>query len=466
MAILSKVTAMQRTLYDKIWDAHVIREFQGEDLLFIDRHLIHEVTSPQAFNELKTKDIRVLSPERTVATTDHNVPTVDPDKIIADPLAREQVAVLRENCLMHGIPLYDLTHEHQGIIHVIAPELGYVQPGMTVVCGDSHTSTHGAFGALAFGIGTTEIEKILATQALHQKKAKNMLVTLTGSLPPNTTAKDIVLALIGQIGVDGGAGYVIEYQGDVIRELSMESRMTLCNMTIEAGARCGIIAPDEKTIQYLRGLPRSPDGKLWHEAMEFWRSLVTDEGAAFDKQVVFSVDHLKPQVTWGTNPSQVTDIDGKIPDDVASLTDSDRSALAYMQLKAGQSVRSIAVDIVFIGSCTNSRIEDLRDAAAIIQGRRCSPSVRAIVVPGSKQVARQADDEGIKRLFLDAGFEWRGPGCSMCVGINGDTALPGQRVASTSNRNFKDRQGANSMTHLVSPRVAAATAICGTVSDR
>ncbi len=455
-----------RTLYEKIWDEHLVAAPEGESaILYIDLHLVHEVTSPQAFDGLRLSGRRVRRPDRTLATADHNVPT-DPLSVpVSDPISRRQLEALEENCEEFGITVFPRGHENQGIVHVIGPELGVTQPGMTIVCGDSHTSTHGAFAALAFGIGTSEVEHVLATQTLPQQRAKTMAVVVNGATPAGVTAKDIVLAIVGTLGTGGGAGYVVEYRGDAIRDLSMEGRMTLCNMSIEAGARAGLVAVDETTIDYLRGRPGVPTGDDFETAAARWRHYVSDEDATFDKTVTLNASDLVPFITWGTNPAQVVALDGVVPDpasfsdpDVASTT---QRSLTYMGLTAGTPIKEIPVDVVFIGSCTNSRIEDLRVAAAVARGHHVAPSVRALVVPGSHRVKRQAEEEGLDQVFLAAGFEWREPGCSMCLGMNPDQLTPGQRSASTSNRNFEGRQGRGGRTHLVSPAVAAATAILG-----
>jgi 3-isopropylmalate/(R)-2-methylmalate dehydratase large subunit len=455
-----------QTLFEKIWDRHVVTEGAGEPtLIYIDLHLVHEVTSPQAFDGLRIDNRRVRRPDRTLATADHNVPTDPPGTPIADPISKKQLEALSSNCDEFGITLFPMGHENQGIVHVIGPELGVSQPGMTIVCGDSHTSTHGALGALAFGIGTSEVEHVLATQTLPQQKPKTMSVTVTGPVPLGVTAKDIALSVINRLGTGGGAGYVVEYRGRAISDLSMEGRMTLCNMSIEAGARAGIVAVDEKTIDYLRGRAGVPSGEAFEATASDWRALVSDDGASFDANVEIDGTQLSPAITWGTNPSQVVAIDGVIPDPEEFADSAERNAaeraLEYMGLTAGTPVTAIPVDVVFIGSCTNSRIEDLRAAAAVIQGRTVAANVRALVVPGSHRVKTQAESEGLDQLFTTAGFEWREPGCSMCLGMNPDQLTPGQRSASTSNRNFEGRQGRGGRTHLVSPAVAAATAIAG-----
>ena len=455
-----------RTLYDKLFDEHVVATPPGEPtLLYIDLHLVHEVTSPQAFDGLRLNGRRVRRPDRTLATADHNVPTDPPAVPVADPVSRRQLEVLEENCAEFGVTLFPRGDANQGIVHVIGPELGVSQPGMTIVCGDSHTSTHGALGALAFGIGTSEVEHVLATQTLPQQRARTMAVTLEGRLAPGVSAKDLVLAIIERLGTGGGAGHVIEYRGEAIRALSMEGRMTVCNMSIEAGARAGLIAVDETTIEYLRGRPGVPEGPPFDEAAARWRTYVSDDDAAFDAEVVIDAAALSPRVTWGTNPAQVVALDGVVPSPEDAGSDEERDAveraLAYMGLTPGTPLREVGVDVVFIGSCTNSRLEDLRAAAAVVAGRSVAAGVRALVVPGSHRVKAAAEAEGLDRVFAAAGFEWREPGCSMCLGMNPDQLKPGQRCASTSNRNFEGRQGRGGRTHLVSPAVAAATAIAG-----
>ena len=455
-----------KTLVDKIWDAHVVHSTEGEpDLLFIDLHLVHEVTSPQAFDGLRLAGRPVRRPDLTVATADHNVPTQHIDRPVADPVSARQLQVLSANCAEFGITCYPMGDPNQGIVHVIGPEQGLTQPGMTIVCGDSHTSTHGAFGALAFGIGTSEVEHVLATQTLPQQRPATMSVVVDGHLPAGVTAKDVALAIIGRIGTGGGMGHVVEYRGPAIRSLSMEGRMTLCNMSIEGGARAGLVAPDDTTFAYVDGRPHAPAGKLWEQALESWRSLVTDEGARFDKEVRFDGGSLVPHVTWGTNPAQVARIDGAVPDPDGFAEPEEREAaaraLAYMGLSAGTPLRDVAVDTVFVGSCTNSRIEDLRAAADVLRGRRVRSGLRALVVPGSHRVKAQAEAEGLDAVFVAAGFDWREPGCSMCLAMNPDKLAPGERCASTSNRNFEGRQGRGGRTHLVSPAVAAATAVVG-----
>jgi 3-isopropylmalate/(R)-2-methylmalate dehydratase large subunit len=433
--------------------------------VFIDLHLIHEVTSPQAFDGLRLAGRGVHRPDLTIATADHNVPTVDIDKPVADPISAKQLAVLNANCAEFGITCYPMGDANQGIVHIIGPEQGLTQPGMTIVCGDSHTSTHGAFGALAFGIGTSEVEHVLATQTLPQIRPKSMAVTVEGDLPPGVTGKDLVLAIIGKIGTGGGSGHIIEYRGSAIESLSMEGRMTVCNMSIEAGARAGMIAPDETTFAYLAGRDHAPKGADWDEAMAQWLTLRTDEGATFDKEVVLDAASLVPYVTWGTNPAQVTRIDGSVPEPSSFADDAEQEAalraLEYMGLEGGTPMRDVAVDTVFIGSCTNGRIEDLRAAADVLRGRSIHAGMRAMVVPGSHRVKAQAESEGLDEVFVASGFEWREPGCSMCLAMNPDKLAPGERAASTSNRNFEGRQGRGGRTHLVSPAVAAATAIAG-----
>jgi 3-isopropylmalate/(R)-2-methylmalate dehydratase large subunit len=453
------------TLPAKVWERHLVRSTPAEpDLLYIDLHLVHEVTSPQAFDGLRLAGRRVRRPELTVATEDHNVPTEHIDQPIADPVSARQVEVLRENAAAFGITLYPMGDPGQGIVHVIGPEQGRTLPGMTIVCGDSHTATHGAFGALAFGIGTSEVEHVLATQTLPQSRPRWMAVNVDGDLPPGVTAKDVILAVIGEIGTGGGIGHVIEYRGSTIRRLSMEGRMTVCNMSIEAGARAGLVAPDETTFAYLEGRDHAPRGAAWEEAVAEWRTLRSDDDAAWDRQVHIDATALRPQVTWGTNPGQVTSIDGAVPspDDFADPTtrESVLRALDYMGLAAGTAMRDIPVDTVFIGSCTNSRIEDLRAAAAVLDGRHVTAR-RVMVVPGSHSVKTQAEAEGLDRVFRAAGADWREPGCSMCLAMNPDKLQPGERAASTSNRNFEGRQGRGGRTHLVSPAVAAATAVAG-----
>ncbi len=460
-----------KTLYDKLWDEHVVRvDEHGTALLYVDRQLVHEVTSPQAFEGLRLGGRKPWSVSANLAVPDHNVPTTDRHLGIADPVSRIQVETLEANCAEFGITLFAMGDVRQGIVHVVGPESGFTQPGMTIVCGDSHTSTHGAFGALAFGVGTSEVEHVLATQCLIQKKAKSMLVSVDGDVGPGVTAKDIVLAIIGEIGTAGGTGHVVEFGGEAIRALSMEGRMTVCNMTIEAGARAGLIAVDEKTVEYLRGRPFAPTGELFEQAADFWRTLHSDDGAEFDRVVRLDAASIRPQVTWGTSPEMVLPVDGNLPDpdeipDPVKAT-SIRHALHYMGLAPGTAITDIRPDKVFIGSCTNSRIEDLRAAAAVVKGRRVDSGIKlAMVVPGSGLVKEQAESEGLDRIFLEAGFEWREPGCSMCLAMNADKLEPGERCASTSNRNFEGRQGQGGRTHLVSPEMAAAAAVTGHFVD-
>jgi 3-isopropylmalate/(R)-2-methylmalate dehydratase large subunit len=460
---------MAKTLSEKVWDRHLVRTAEGEpDLLYIDLHLIHEVTSPQAFDGLRLAGRKVRRPDLTIATEDHNVPTDSLVQPVADPISRTQLETLRRNAAEFGVRLHPMGDPGQGIVHVIGPEQGLTQPGMTVVCGDSHTATHGAFGALAFGIGTSEVEHVLATQTLPQIRPTTMAITVDGELADDVTAKDLILAIIGRIGTGGGIGSVIEYRGSVFRALSMEGRMTVCNMSIEAGAKAGMIAPDETTFAYLEGRPHAPKGKAWEQALDDWRSLVTDADATFDKEVVLDGASIRPNVSWGTNPAQVTSIDDVVPDPASFADPAERDAAAraleYMGITAGTPMRDIAVDTVFIGSCTNSRIEDLRAAAKVAEGRHVKQGMRALVVPGSFKVKDQAEAEGLDKIFTAAGFEWREPGCSMCLAMNPDKLAPGERAASTSNRNFEGRQGPGGRTHLVSPAVAAATAIAGTLA--
>ncbi len=457
---------MPKTLSEKLWERHVVHSAPGEpDLLYIDLHLVHEVTSPQAFDGLRMHGRTVRRPDLTIATADHNVPTININQPIADPISAKQVSALTRNCEEFGIKLYPMGHRRQGIVHVIGPELGLTQPGMTIVCGDSHTSTHGAFGALAWGIGTSEVEHVLATQTVPAMRPKTMSIEVNGELAPGVTAKDVILAIIGKIGTGGGIGHTIEYRGSTIQSLSMEGRMTICNMSIEAGARAGMVAPDDTTFAYVEGRPHAPKGADWERALDDWRSLPSEEGAVFDTVVELDGAAIRPHVSWGTNPSQVIPIDGVVPDpesmDDPKARETAARALEYMDLTAGTPVREIPVDVVFIGSCTNSRIEDLRLAASVIDGRKVAPKVQGIVVPGSMQVKAQAEAEGLDRIFTNAGFEWRAAGCSMCLGMNPDQLVAGQRCASTSNRNFEGRQGKGGRTHLVSPAVAAATAVAG-----
>ena len=460
---------MARTMAEKVWEEHVVRRADGEpDLLYIDLHLVHEVTSPQAFEGLRLAGRSVRRPDLTIATEDHNVPTQNLLAPIADPVSRKQVETLRKNCSDFGVRLYPMGDIDQGIVHVVGPQLGLTQPGMTVVCGDSHTSTHGAFGALAFGIGTSQVEHVLATQTLPLEPFKTMAVTINGTLDPGVTAKDIILAVIAKIGTGGGQGHVIEYRGQAIEELSMEARMTVCNMSIEAGARAGMIAPDQTTFDYVEGRTHAPQGADFDAAVEYWKSLRTDEDAEFDTEVVLEADEISPFVTWGTNPGQGVPLDSSVPDPASYEDPAARAAaekaLAYMDLEAGTPMREVEVDTVFLGSCTNGRIEDLRAAAEIIKGHRVADGVRMLVVPGSMRVKEQANEEGLGKIFEEAGAEWREAGCSMCLGMNPDQLEPGERSASTSNRNFEGRQGRGGRTHLVSPLVAAATAVRGTLS--
>ncbi|MFC7672193.1 3-isopropylmalate dehydratase large subunit [Mycolicibacterium sp. GCM10028919] len=464
-----------RTMAEKVWADHVVTTGGGEgaarepDLIYIDLHLVHEVTSPQAFDGLRLAGRPVRRPDLTIATEDHNVPTIDIDKPIADPVSRTQVDTLRRNCEEFGIRLHPMGDVEQGIVHIIGPQLGLTQPGMTVVCGDSHTSTHGAFGALAMGIGTSEVEHVLATQTLPLRPFKTMAVNVDGELPPGVSAKDVILAVIAKIGTGGGQGHVIEYRGSAIESLSMEGRMTICNMSIEAGARAGMVAPDETTFEFLRGRPHAPTGADWDAAVEAWRQLRTDEGAEFDTEVYIDAASLSPFVTWGTNPGQGVPLADAVPDPELMFDEGERQnaekALAYMDLRAGMPMREVAVDTVFVGSCTNGRIEDLRVVAEVLEGRKVADGVRMLVVPGSMRVRAQAESEGLGEVFTAAGAEWRQAGCSMCLGMNPDQLEPGQRCASTSNRNFEGRQGKGGRTHLVSPAVAAATAVRGTLSS-
>ncbi|SDI84383.1 3-isopropylmalate dehydratase, large subunit [Actinokineospora alba] len=461
---------MAKTLAEKVWDQHVVRRGDGAepDLLYIDLHLIHEVTSPQAFDGLRLAGRPVRRPDLTIATEDHNVPTIGIDLPIADPVSRTQVETLRRNCAEFGVRLHPMGDVEQGIVHVVGPQLGLTQPGMTVVCGDSHTSTHGAFGALAFGIGTSEVEHVMATQTLPLRPFKTMAITVNGELRHGVTAKDVILAVIAQIGTGGGQGYVLEYRGSAIETLSMEARMTVCNMSIEAGARAGMIAPDDTTFEYLKGRPHAPQGEDWDAAVAAWRELRTDDDAVFDEEIVIDADSLAPFVTWGTNPGQGLPLTASVPNPADIADENERvaaeKALTYMDLIPGTPLRDIHVDTVFLGSCTNGRIEDLRAAADIIRGHHVAENVRMLVVPGSMRVRAQAESEGLDKVFLDAGAEWRQAGCSMCLGMNPDQLAPGERSASTSNRNFEGRQGKGGRTHLVSPLVAAATAVRGTLS--
>jgi 3-isopropylmalate/(R)-2-methylmalate dehydratase large subunit len=459
-----------RTLFDKIWDSHLVdRQADGTCLLYIDRHLVHEVTSPQAFEGLRLAGRGVRRPDLTLAVADHNVPTNDRSRGIDDEESRIQVETLTSNCAEFDVPLFAMDDIRQGIVHIIGPEQGFTLPGMTIVCGDSHTATHGAFGALAFGIGTSEVEHVLATQTLVQKPAKNMRVTVDGALPLGVTAKDLILAIIGKIGTAGGTGHVIEYAGAAIGELSMEGRMTVCNMSIEGGARAGLIAPDEKTFDYVKGRPMAPKAGRFEQAVAYWRTLPSDQGARYDKEVVLDTSEIEPQVTWGTSPEDVAPVSGRVPSLDQAPDEAKRQAMArsldYMGLEPGMAIRDIKVDKVFIGSCTNSRIEDLREAAAVAQGHSVAEGVHAMIVPGSGLIKEQAEAEGLDRIFLAAGFDWREPGCSMCLAMNADRLKPGERCASTSNRNFEGRQGRGGRTHLMSPAMAAAAAVRGHIAD-
>ena len=459
-----------KTLFDKIWDTHLIqRDDDGSCLIYIDRHLVHEVTSPQAFEGLRQANRDVANPERTLAVADHNIPTSDRSEGITDEESRIQIEALEKNAKDFGVPYFAMDDIRQGIVHVIGPEQGFTQPGMTIVCGDSHTATHGAFGALAFGIGTSEVEHVLATQTLIQQPAKNMRITVDGSLRTGVAAKDVILAIIGQIGTAGGTGHVIEYAGEVIRSLSMEGRMTICNMSIEAGARAGMIAPDETTFAYLKGKPMAPSGDMWDKAVAWWSLLTSDEGARYDREVVIKAEDIIPTVTWGTSPEDTAPITGYVPDP-AKEKDSARQAkiersLSYMGLTGGMKIEDISIDTVFIGSCTNSRIEDLRAAADVAKGRKVAANVRAMIVPGSGLVKQQAEEEGLADIFIAAGFDWREAGCSMCLAMNADRLSEGERCASTSNRNFEGRQGRGGRTHLVSPEMAVAAAVSGRLTD-
>ena len=459
-----------KTLYDKIWESHIVHEEAGKPpLIYIDLHLIHEVTTPQAFDGLRLANRKVRRPDLTFGTLDHAIPTINRHLPFNDPVAAQQVATLRKNCKEFGIKLYDLGTIEQGIIHVFGPEQGLTQPGMTIVCGDSHTATHGAFGALAFGIGTSEVEHVLATQCLQQNKSKNFLINVDGKLPFGVTAKDVILSIINEIGTDGATGYVIEYAGDTIRNLSMEGRMTVCNMSIEAGARAGLIAPDEKTFAYLKDKPYAPQNGQWNEAVEYWRSLPSGEGASFDKSIEINAENLEPFVTWGTSPGMSVKISDSVPDLSKAGDETERKsyerALQYMNLAPSQKIEEITIDRAFIGSCTNSRIEDLREAARVAKGYKVNGKVQAMIVPGSMQIKKQAEEEGLAKIFVEAGFEWRDAGCSMCLAMNEDVLLEGERCASTSNRNFEGRQGRGGRTHLVSPMMAAAAAIAGHFID-
>ena len=461
---------MSKTLYDKIWEDHMVhQQGDGTELLYVDRHLIHEVTSPQAFEGLRINKRKVRRPDLTLAVADHNVPTSDRSKGIADEESRIQVETLRNNCKEFSVELFDMNDKRQGIVHIIGPEQGFTQPGTVIVCGDSHTATHGAFGALAFGIGTSEVEHVLSTQTLIQKKSKNLRINVNGKLPIGVTAKDVILKIIGTIGTAGGTGYVIEFSGEVIRNLSMEERMTICNMTIEAGARAGLIAPDQKTFDYLKGKPKSPRGDNWDKALAFWKSLNSDKDAKFDKEININASDIEPLVTWGTSPQDVAAITSNVPDPEKEKNDERKVAmyrsLEYMGLKPNFKITDIKIDIVFIGSCTNGRIEDLRNAAKIVKGKKVAKTVNAMVVPGSGLVKDQAEKEGLDKVFIEAGFDWREPGCSMCLAMNADKLNPKERCASTSNRNFEGRQGRGGRTHLVSPAMAAAAAIDGCLTD-
>jgi len=461
---------MSKTLYDKIWENHLVNEQEdGTCLIYVDRHLVHEVTSPQAFEGLRLNNRKVRRPELTLAVPDHNVPTTDRSKGIDDEQSRIQVETLRNNCKEFGIKLFDVNDKRQGIVHIIGPEQGFTQPGTVIVCGDSHTATHGAFGALAFGIGTSEVEHVLATQTLIQKKSKNLRINVIGSLPKGVTAKDVILKIIGTIGTAGGTGYVIEFAGEVIRGLSMEERMTVCNMTIEAGARAGLIAPDEKTFEYLKGKKMSPKGETWNKAINFMKSLYSDDGCKFDKEISIDGSEIEPLVTWGTSPQDVSPITGVVPDPEKEKNADRKMAmkrsLEYMGLEANTKISEIKIDKIFIGSCTNGRIEDLRVAAELLKGKKVAGNVSAMVVPGSGLVKAQAEEEGLDKIFINAGFEWREPGCSMCLGMNPDQLKPKERCASTSNRNFEGRQGRGGRTHLVSPGMAIAAAVTGRLTD-
>jgi len=463
-------TLAPRTLFDKIWDSHVVdRQDDGTCLIYIDRHLVHEVTSPQAFEGLRLAGRKVRHPEATLAVPDHNVPTSDRSKGIEDEESRIQVETLEKNCADFGVPIFAMNDLRQGIVHIIGPEQGFTLPGMTIVCGDSHTATHGAFGSLAFGIGTSEVEHVLATQTLIQSPAKNLRITVDGALPLGVTAKDLILAIIGKIGTAGGTGHVIEYAGQAIRDLSMEGRMTICNMSIEGGARAGIIAPDETTYDYIKGRPMAPKAGAWEQAVTYWRTLPSDEGARYDKEVTLATSQIDPQVTWGTSPEDVVPITGRVPNPESARDANKREAmlrsLKYMGLQADTPMTEIKVDKVFIGSCTNGRIEDLREAARVAEGRKVAEGVYAMIVPGSGLVKEQAEAEGLDRIFTEAGFDWREPGCSMCLAMNADRLQPGERCASTSNRNFEGRQGRGGRTHLVSPGMAAAAAVSGHLAD-
>ncbi|MDX9800435.1 MAG: 3-isopropylmalate dehydratase large subunit [Spirochaetia bacterium] len=461
---------MLKTMYDKIWESHLVHESESEtSIIYVDRHLVHEVTSPQAFDGIRLSGRGVRAPEKTFATMDHNVSTKTRDFSLMEETSRIQMQKLTDNCSQFGITLYDYAHKNQGIVHAIGPELGLTQPGMVIVCGDSHTATHGAFGALAFGIGTSEVEHVLATQTLQQTKAKSMLISVDGECGFAVTPKDIILYIIGLIGTAGGTGYVVEYAGSTIRALSMEGRMTICNMSIEAGARAGMIAPDETTFAYMKGRRFAPKGEDWERAVKYWKTLPGDQGARFDRVVNIKAADIKPQVTWGTSPGQVTSIDGSVPDPMSFQSHAEqtaaKNALTYMDLKPGTKMSDIKVDKVFIGSCTNGRIEDLRAAAKIVEGKKVHPEVEAIVVPASEQIRRQAEEEGLDKIFKAAGLQWRYAGCSMCLGMNDDQLKKGERCASSSNRNFEGRQGPGGLTHLMSPEMAAAASLTGKLTD-
>ena len=461
---------MAKTLYDKIWDDHLVHQQpDGTTLLYVDRHLVHEVTSPQAFEGLRMQNRKVRRPELTLAVPDHNVPTTDRSKGIADKESKIQVDTLRKNCKEFGVQLFDVNDKRQGIVHIIGPEQGFTQPGTVIVCGDSHTATHGAFGSLAFGIGTSEVEHVLATQTLIQKKSKNYKINVNGKLPAGVTSKDVILKIIGTIGTAGGTGYVIEFAGEVIRSLSVEQRMTICNMTIEGGARAGLIAPDEKTFEYFKNRPMSPKGDNWNKALAYWKTLYSDRDSIFDKEINIEGKDIEPLVTWGTSPQDVSPITGLVPDPEKESNEERKSAmyrsLEYMGLKPNMKISDIKVDTIFIGSCTNGRIEDLRLAAKLLKGKKIAKDVTAMVVPGSGLVKKQAEDEGLDKIFIDAGFQWREPGCSMCLAMNDDKLSSKERCASTSNRNFEGRQGRGGRTHLVSPGMAVAAAIRGRLAD-
>jgi 3-isopropylmalate/(R)-2-methylmalate dehydratase large subunit len=461
-----------KTLYDKIWENHLVHQAEdGTCLIYIDRHLVHEVTSPQAFEGLRLAGRKVRQVNKTLAVADHNIPTIKADRLgIKDPESRTQVETLEANCAEFGVPYFSVNDERNGIVHIVGPEQGFTQPGMTIVCGDSHTSTHGAFGSLAFGIGTSEVEHVLATQTLIQKRAKNMRITVNGTLGKAVTAKDVVLAIIGKIGTAGGTGFVIEYAGDVIKNLSQEARMTICNMSIEAGARAGLIAPDETTFAYIKGRPLAPKGADFDKAVEFWKTLPSDAGAKYDVEVTLNANDIAPSITWGTSPQDVLPITGKVPTIESGKTEQEKKTIArsleYMGLKGGENLTDIQVDKIFIGSCTNGRIEDMRAVADVVKGKKVAPNIKlAMIVPGSGLVKKQAESEGLDKIFLESGFEWREPGCSMCLAMNADKLEPGERCASTSNRNFEGRQGRGGRTHLMSPAMAAATAIKGKFAD-